>query len=160
MHRITASALHGRTIGSDGQTTSAFVWGVNRPSDSKATNSILVENETIFDKKNTVFGRAELVQKTGEDLVLDETTIQNASGTRFNVGAFQLGYIRELTRLRWATIGLGAAGTLNFVPASLEGAYGSRNPIGTFVFVRLRPFHLKGSAMPAMKGMDASMYSH
>jgi len=156
LHRMTASALHGRKIGSDGQSTSAFVWGLNRPGDSKATNSVLLENETIFDKKNTVFGRAELVQKTGEDLVLDE----NASGTRFNVGAFQLGYIRELARLRWATIGVGAAGTLNFVPASLEDVYGSRNPIGTFVFLRLRPFHVKGTAMPAMEGTDAGMHSH
>ena len=158
MHRITASALHGRKIGADGQAASALVWGVNRRGgDSKPTSSILLENETIFDKKNTIFGRAELVQKTGEDLVLDETTIPNAFSTRFNVGAFQLGYIRELTRLRWATIGLGAAGTLNFVPASLEDAYGSRHPIGTFVFVRLRPFHHGGSAMPSM---EAGTYSH
>ena len=161
MHRITASALHGRKIGADGQTTSALVWGVNRHGgDSKATNSVLLENETIFDKKSTVFGRAELVQKTGEDLVLDETAVENASSRRFNIGAFQLGYIRELTRFRWATIGLGAAGTLNFVPASLEGIYGSQNPIGTFLFLRLRPFHLKGSVMPAMNGMEAGTYSH
>jgi hypothetical protein len=161
MHRITASALHGRKIGADGKATSALVWGVNRHGgDSKATNSILLENETIFDKHNTVFGRAEVVQKTGEDLVLDEGTIDNASGTRFNLGAFQLGYIRELTRLRWATIGLGAAGTVNLVPKSLEDVYGSRNPIGTFVFVRLRPFHLKGTAMPGMTGTETDRHSH
>ena len=161
MHRITASALHGRKIGAEGQAASALVWGVNRHGgDSKATNSILIENETIFDRKNTLFGRAELVQKTGEDLVLDETTLENASETRFNVGAFQLGYIRELTRLRWATVGLGAAGTLSFVPESLEDVYGSRNPVGAFVFVRLRPFHLKGAAMPGMMGTETDRHSH
>lgn len=153
MHRITASALHGSKVGMQGQTSSAVVWGVNRPANhSKAAHSVLLENETIFDQKNTVFGRAELVQKTGEDLVLDENT--RASDERFNVGALQLGYIRELTRLRWATVGLGAAATLNFVPPSLEDVYGSRNPTGVFVFLRVRPFHLKDRAMPAMEGME------
>jgi hypothetical protein len=152
MHRITASALHGRSIGAEGQATSAIIWGVNRHGgDSKPTHSFLLENETIFDIKNTFFGRAELVQKTGEDLALEENAIGNAK--RFNVGALQLGYIRELTRLRWATLGLGAAGTLNFVPESLEDVYGSRNPIGTFVFLRVRPFHLKSAVMAPMKGM-------
>ncbi len=147
MHRFTASALHGKAIGTDGQTSSAVVWGVNRHGDeSKATHSILFENETILDRKNTLFGRAELVQKTGEDLALDDE-IPDAAEKQFNVGALQIGYIRELTRFRWATIGIGAAGTLNFVPESLEDVYGSRNPVGTFVFLRLRPFHLKSSAM-------------
>jgi hypothetical protein len=143
MHRLTVSTLHGQKIGADGQTTSAFVWGVNRHGgDSKETHSVLLENETIFDRKNTVFSRAELVQKTGEDLVLDDDTFGNAHDRRFNIGALQLGYIRELTRLRWATLGLGAAGTLNFLPKSLEDVYGSRNPVGAFVFLRVRPFHL------------------
>jgi hypothetical protein len=119
-----------------------------------------MENETIFDRKNTMFGRAELVQKTGEDLVLDGSTPDLASEKRFNVGALQLGYIRELTRLQWATVGFGAAGTLNFVPKSLEDIYGSRNPIGSFFFLRVRPFHLKGGSMPAMKDMNSDSHSH
>jgi hypothetical protein len=154
LHRITASALHGKPMGTDGQTSSAIVWGVNRHgAASNTTHSVLFENETIFTTKNTLFGRAEFVQKTGEDLVLDEGTTDNFSEKRFNVGALQLGYIRELARLQWSTIGLGAAATLNFVPESLADVYGSRNPAGVFVFLRLRPFHLKGDRMPAMEQM-------
>jgi hypothetical protein len=152
MHRITASVLHGRSVGADGQAASAFVWGMNRPGgDSKPTHSFLVENETILDTKNTIFGRAELIQKTGEDLVLGENVPLER---RFNLGALQLGYIRELIRLQWATIGVGGAGTLNFVPRSLEDVYGSRNPVGTFLFLRVRPFHVKASSMQLMKGME------
>jgi hypothetical protein len=62
------------------------------------------------------------------------------------VGALQLGYIREVARTHWATIGLGTAGTLNFVPAALEPYYGSRNPTGVFVFLRMRPFHSSRSS--------------
>lgn len=160
IHRITASALHGRMIGADGQAASAVVWGVNRHGgESKPTHTVLVENETILDRKNTVFGRAELVQKTGEDLSLSESSQPILDGSvdlseqRFNVGVLQLGYIRELARLGWATIGLGGSGTLNFLPKSLEDVYGSRNPVGTFLFVRVRPFHVKASSMQPMKGM-------
>jgi hypothetical protein len=167
MHRITASALHGRVIGADGQAASALVWGVNRHGgDTKPTHTFLVENETILDKRNTIFGRAELVQKTGEDLALDESSMPVLNGSvdvsemRFNVGAVQLGYIRELARRRWATIGLGAGATLNFVPKSLEDVYGSRNPVGTFFFLRVRPFHLNPGVMQRMNGMGTSRRVH
>ncbi|HYN80154.1 MAG TPA: hypothetical protein VES88_01520 [Gemmatimonadaceae bacterium] len=153
MHRITASILHGRKLGSDGQAASTLSWGMNRHGAlARATHSILLESEIILDTRNTLFGRTELVQKTGEDLALDE----DQSLTRFNVGSAQLGYIREVARVRWATIGLGAAGTLNFVPASLEPGYGSQTPMGAFFFLRLRPFHLPMSSMPVMKGMGSA----
>jgi hypothetical protein len=155
MHRITASALHGQKIGVDGQSASALIIGMNRHGTSKASHSVLLENETILDSKNTIFGRTEFVQKSGDDLALAESQ----SATKFNVGTAQLGYIREVARIHWATVGLGAAGTLNFVPAALESAYGSRNPMGALVFVRLRPFHVPMGSMPGMK-MSSPQQSH
>ena len=165
-HRLTASALHGRKVGVNGQMSSALIWGANRHSaGSKATHSFLVENETLLDSRNTVFGRAELVQKTGEDLVLGENTpaifpVDDLSEERFNVGSLQLGYIRELTRLRWATLGVGGGATLNFVPRSLEETYGSRHPIGTFIFLRIRPFHKRSAAMSGMNETTGGSTSH
>jgi hypothetical protein len=155
MHRTTASAQHGRRVGENGQMASAIVWGVNRHGGgSNPTHSVLVENQTILDTRNTIFGRGEFIQKTAEDLALDHSDV------RYNVGALQLGYIRELARVRWATVGLGAAGTLNFVPTSLEEVYGSRNPLGAFVFLRVRPFHLKTSSMPPMDDMGSGGMKH
>jgi hypothetical protein len=155
MHRITASAIHGARLGADGQIASAFIWGANKHSTSANWSSgLLAESEAIVDAHNTLFGRAELVQKNAEELVVD-VPVTTRSGTvlpplpsaqRFDVSALQLGYIREIARARWATIGLGAAGTLNFVPTALEPYYGSRNPIGMFVFLRLRPFHSSRSS--------------
>ena len=150
MHRVTASALHGAGLGADGQVASAFIWGANKHSSQSGwSNAFLAESEAILDRDNTVFGRAEVVQKSAEDLVVDNPVILRSGAVlpgfsvsqTFNVGAVQLGYIREVARTRWATLGLGAAGTLNFVPAALEPYYGSRNPTGMFVFVRMRPFH-------------------
>ncbi len=162
MHRITASVLHGRSIGSDGQVATALIWGSNKPGgESSRSHSVLLESEAILDKNNTIFGRTEFVQKSAEDLVVDEgfTTgggvkLPAFSATqRFDVGTLQLGYIRELARIRWGTIGLGAAGTLNVVPRPLEPYYGSRTPAGAFVFLRVRPFHLSKKPAAPMGGM-------
>jgi hypothetical protein len=51
------------------------------------------------------------------------------------------------------TLGLGALGTVNFVPAAVESIYGSRTPRGLFVFLRLRPSHLHEKEMAKMPGM-------
>jgi hypothetical protein len=156
MHRVTASVLHGAQLGADGQWSSAFIWGANKHNGEASSNGFLVESEAILDRRNTLFGRTELVKKSAEDLVVDNPVVTR-NGTllpgfpasqRFNVGAVQLGYIREAARMHWATIGIGAAGTFNFVPAPLEPYYGSRNPTGLFVFARFRPFHSTRSAMP------------
>ncbi|MDQ6770991.1 MAG: hypothetical protein M3Z54_13495 [Gemmatimonadota bacterium] len=164
MHRITASVLHGARIGSDGQWASALIWGANKHSaQPRWSNGFLAESEAILDRHNTLFGRAELVQKSAEELVVDIPVVTK-NGTvlpplpasqRFDVGALQLGYIREVARTHWATIGLAVAGTVNFVPAQLEPYYGSRNPTGVFIFLRLRPFHIPRSTMQnnEMSGM-------
>jgi hypothetical protein len=150
MHRLTASVMHGTRLGNDGQWASAFIWGTNKHSGQPSwSNGFLAESEAILGKQTSLFGRGELVQKSAADLVVDNPVVTR-NGTvlpgfpasqRFNVGALQLGYIREVARTHWATIGLGAAGTLNFVPAPLEPYYGARHPTGTFIFLRLRPFH-------------------
>jgi hypothetical protein len=165
MHRVTASAMHGDQLGIDGQWASTLIWGANTHSAQPGwSNGFLAESEAILDKYNTVFGRAEVVQKSAGDLVVDNpVTLKNGAvlpgfpaSQSFNVDALQLGYVRELGRSHWATIGLGVAGTLNFVPAALEPYYGSRNPTGMFIFLRLRPFHLTKSSTPMndMGGMQ------
>src|SRR5436190_1608247 len=137
MHRVTTSFLHGSRLGPDGQWASAFIWGANKHSTTAGwSNGFLAESEAILNTRNTLFGRTEVVTKSAEDLVVDNpVTLRNGqvlpgfpATQKFNVGAMQLGYIRELARLRWSTIGLGAAGALNFVPTSLEQYYGSKHP--------------------------------
>ena len=143
-HRITASVLHGTKLGAEGQVASAVIWGANAH-DGDFTHSVLAESEGILDRSNTILGRAEFVQKGAADLGLP-------SDRHFNVAAVSAGYIREIVRLGGATIGLGAMGTVNVIPSSLETTYGSKNPVGGAVFVRLRP--TTNSTMGAMRGMS------
>jgi hypothetical protein len=163
MHRITASIQHGARLGSDGQVATTLVWGANKHSSLPGlSNSVLLESESILDRRNTLFGRSEFVQKSAEEIVVADPILTRSgqvlpglpTNERFNLGTFQLGYIREAGRTHWATIGLGLAATLNFVTTALEPYYGSRTPAGMFVFLRLRPFHIARKAMTDMRGMD------
>jgi hypothetical protein len=152
LHRITASAMYGTPLGSDGEWTTSFVYGANKmPSLPNLSNSLLLESEAVVDGKNTAFGRLERVQKSADELVLDVPPFGFPPGREFGVGAATLGYIREIVGFSGATIGLGVSGTLNVVPAALTGAYGSRTPVGGLVFLRLRPTFRRG----AMAGMSA-----
>ena len=157
LHRVTASVLHGTKLGTEGQWSSAFIWGANKLSGHHdVTHGLLAETEAVLDASNTIFARAEYVQKSAEDLVLDDASAVPAGATVFDashvfeVGALALGYIREIGRWRWATIGLGAEGTINVVPGALADVYGSRTPLGGLVFVRLRPFAAKMKGMAGM----------
>jgi hypothetical protein len=150
IHRITASALHGVKLGADGQWATSFVWGANAHAGSSLTHAVLLESEAVLDRSNTIFGRAEWVQKSAEELVLDTPLYGFASDRIFPVSATSLGFVRELTQWNGATLGLGAMGTVNMVPSALESAYGSRTPLGALVFVRLRPFRSADSGMGGM----------
>jgi hypothetical protein len=137
VRRLVASAMHGRALGQGGQWATTLIYGRNEGDAHDASQSVLLESEAVLNGRHTVFGRAEYVQKTGHDLQvagIDEDA-------RLNVSAFSLGYILELTRGRGVTIGVGARGSINVVPRTIEAAYGSRTPVGGMVFLRLRPYH-------------------
>ena len=156
MHRITASAIYGASLGTEGQWAATLVWGANKPSTEPGlSHSILVEAEANLDRRNTLIGRAEFVQKTVGDLVLDTPQFGFAADRSFNVGAVSLGYIRELTQLWHASLGLGAMGTVNAVPSALTTAYGSRAPVGGMVFLRLRAARSPGNVMSGIGGMNS-----
>jgi hypothetical protein len=155
MHRITASLLHGRRLGTEGQLATTLIWGANRRS-GKTTHSALAEAEAIVDRGNTVFARVELVQKTAEELVLPTGPGGFTPDSTFNVVALSLGYIHEVGRTSWGTVGVGLQGSLNVVPTSLDPMYGSRTPVGGMVFLRIRPIHARhdmGTTMTPMPGM-------
>ena len=58
---------------------------------------------------------------------------------RFNVSALVLGYVREVVQYAGASLGLGARGSLDFVPEGLKATYSTRTPAGIALYARLRP---------------------
>jgi hypothetical protein len=137
VERYTASVLYAHSSGMAGHVVSSLVWGANR-SHGQTTHALLLEAQAIVRHANTIFARAELVQKTAEELALPATFDPESVLTVASVSA---GYIRDVAQRGGVALGIGARGTVSVVPAALETAYGSRTPLGALVFVRLRPVH-------------------
>lgn len=143
MHRLTSSAMYGRTVGDHGQVASTVIYGANKHFSHRWSNSLLAESEATLDERNTIFGRVEYVEKSAEELQIPGFGDEH----KFVVESFSLGYIRELVaHARPLTFGVGIRGTINLVSKELEPAYGSRTPAGAMIFVRLRPNHAPHSA--------------
>lgn len=151
LKRMTASSLYGAKLGREGQLAAAVVVGANKhATEADYSRSVLLEGEAILDAKNTLFGRAEQVEKDAIDLAIFTSSSAPAPEAHWNVRAVSLGYIREVARVGRGTIGIGASATLNLLPSSLRATYGSRTPMGTVIFLRLRPFR----SAPMMHDME------
>jgi hypothetical protein len=155
-HRITASAMYGRPIGTAGQWATTLLWSANAFSGvAGLSHSVLLESEAVLNARNTLFARVERAPRTAADLALAGPPASLAPDRAFAVGALSLGYVRELVATRGATFGLGAIATVNVVPAEVGSAYGSRAPVGGMIFLRARVVGLRqGGPMHDMNGMS------
>ena len=129
LRRTTASVIQLAKLPDNTQFATTFGWGRN--DHGEATNAFLIE-PSYFAKCYTIFGRAEYVEKTGDELGLLPAT------RKIPVKQITLGASRELVTGRPYQFALGASATYTFKPADLEATYG-KNPVGFWVFLRLRP---------------------
>jgi hypothetical protein len=133
LRRTTASAMYNKAFSGDRNWASTFVWGQNHSDDGR-TNSFLLESNYDF-YKNSIFGRAEQVQKNAHELVLQDP---HPAGN-FWVQAYSAGYLRDIVKDKGLDVGLGAMATFNFNPPSIAGFYGGTRHAGWQVFMRIRP---------------------
>jgi hypothetical protein len=129
IHRFGAAAL-----AAQGGFNGALVWGANATLGGATSHSILAEGDVALHGRHHLFGRAEYVRKTAEDLVVAGAS----ANERYDLGSLVVGYLKTWDggRGEW---GLGVRGSVGLVPASLESAYGSRAPLGVAIFARWRP---------------------
>ena len=139
LRRTTASVMYNKKIGEDRNWASTFVWGQNNK-EGEFTNSYLFESDYTFGK-NALFGRFELVQKDGHELVLDHDDPIHDSV--FLVGAYSVGYTRDLVKERGLDVGVGGMATFNTNPSELVPYYGGTKHAGWQLFVRFRPSKMK-----------------
>jgi hypothetical protein len=133
-HRTTASAIYNLPLGHDSNWSNTFVWGQNNDTGEGKTQSFLVESN-YQRGRDTVYFRWERVEKSGHELVLNE-----AADTRvFPVGAYTLGYVRDLSHGNGLDIGLGAQFTINNNPDTLDRYYGDDVGYAFEFFLRIRP---------------------
>ncbi len=144
MHRRGAALL---ATGGHGHRRwfAAAVYGANIATGaSRWSNSALLEGTVDLDRVNTVFGRVEYVQKSSFDLALPTTTASD-------LGEISAGYARTLGIREGIALGVGARGTVNFVPPVLSVAYGSRLPLGAAVYLSIRPTGAEPRGMHEMR---------
>ncbi len=150
LHRLGVSALTTQPFGKGGQWASALIWGANDPIGSgRLSNSVVLESNLDLDGTNSIFGRAEYVRKSAEDLVLPAAP----PAAVYDVGALALGYHRTLLAAGGVTAGAGIRGAVNFVPAALVSVYGSRTPMGVAAYLTLRPAGVASGGMMEMPSL-------
>lgn len=145
VHRYGASALYGGRGIAGGAWESSLIWGANEHA-GVAENSVIVETNLEIGRKNAVFGRAEYVRKSAQDLVLPNVNPEQQFDIRSLVG----GYMREIGSIPGGSIGLGGRVSVNFISPALASFYGTRTPAGIDVYIRVRP---KRMATETMHGM-------
>jgi hypothetical protein len=133
VHRMTASVMRDHALDHAGHWAVTAVFGLNKENGESATVALLLEGLVDLDGKNAVFGRAELGQKTGPDLVL----MPSLDDRHFVVGNIGLGYLRNVGVFGGFVPGIGVRGILDFVPSEVEPFYGSRVFAGGMIFVRV-----------------------
>jgi hypothetical protein len=152
-HRLSASWVYNKPLDEDANFTSTLVWGRNIVSGEGTSDSFLVEAD-YQRGRDAVFGRIENIRKSGHELVLPEALHDRM----FDLGAYTVGYVRDLKHGEGVDAGLGAAVSVGSKPSSLNAYYGSGAPVSFQVFLRLRPSRMKrgASSGEGMEGMRAS----
>ena len=137
--RATASLQYSRPMqGSDWSTS--LIWGRNHDTfDHRNSNAYLIESVAPYRGKNFFTGRAELVDK--DELFLDQPDVEafldRTAGSTFRIGAYTIGYTRDVDLFQRIETGIGANFTAYSLPSAIKPYYGDR-PVGGDVFVRFR----------------------
>jgi hypothetical protein len=138
VHRTTASLTHVWSDDRENHVASTLAWGINR-AQGENSHAMLFEANWRTAGRWNVFGRAEYVEKSGEELVIEpEERI-------FDLKQLNLGVSRELVSDRSWELALGGSVSYTFAPSELDSRYGE-NPVGWWIFLRLRPAMMEHAA--------------
>lgn len=130
LRRTTASVMNLKKLSDETHLATTLAWGRNDHGDAP-TNAFLLES-SYMTKTFSLFGRAEYVEKTGEELDL------LPDDRRIPVRELSVGFTRELRSDGPYQLAVGGSVTYSFAPRDLDAVYG-KNPVGFWVFLRLRP---------------------
>ncbi|MEA3187848.1 MAG: hypothetical protein QOD99_1678, partial [Chthoniobacter sp.] len=139
VRRTTASASYNLPLRDQGNWATTLAWGLNDEAGIRS-NAVLLETNLNLADRNSIFGRIEYVQKTGEELLVAPER------KKFDLTEVTVGASHELTPGRPYSVALGASLIYTFKPSSLDGFYGD-HPLGLWVFFRIRPGTMDHGAM-------------
>ncbi|MFT3932756.1 MAG: hypothetical protein QM726_03995 [Chitinophagaceae bacterium] len=135
VHRTTASAIYSKSFTDNNTFNATLLWGMNKTPGHDGENAALGE-ASWKKKKLALYLRYEWVQKSVEELALDESIYGH--DVLFPVNAFTIGYNYDLLQLGHAKLALGSQLSVYHAPSSLNSLYG-KNPMAAEVFLRIYP---------------------
>jgi hypothetical protein len=135
VNRTTASVTYSSRGFGKTFTNITALWGMNKTKSHNAENGVLLEGSHTM-KKTTLYGRYEWVQKSLEELNLDEADFGHDA--LFPVHAFTSGVQQEIFGIGKTRVALGGQFSFYDPGTRLSGLYGD-NPLAGEVFLRIYP---------------------
>jgi hypothetical protein len=135
IHRSTASVIYSKQLPAKSNVNATVLWGMNKIPGHAGDHAILAEGEWRRNKL-AIFTRYEWIQKTSEELSLDENIY--GSNTVFPVNAFTIGLNYDLLRIGRSRLAAGGQWTLYHADDRLVPLYG-KNPMAVEAYLRLYP---------------------
>ena len=146
VRRTTASVQYNRPF-RRGNLAAAFIWGRNHESHDGEIfnlNGYTFETTANVLDRNYLYTRLELVDKSGllRHSELHDLGFDHDVHPQFRIGAYTLGYVRDVWNTDKMSVGVGGDFTFYSKPAILDSVYGS-SPKSYKFFIRFRPGRMK-----------------
>jgi hypothetical protein len=137
--RTTASLAYSKPM-HNAAWSSSLIWGRNHSTATfRNLNSYLAETALPVGRKNWITGRFELVDK--DELFSNQPDLAQQIdvlyGSTFRIGAYTVGYTRDVDLFRHIQTGVGANFSAYSLPGAIKPYYGN-HPVGGNIFIRLR----------------------
>ena len=133
--RTTASVTYSQKVFLNNFFNATALWGVNKKAHGEGEHAVLLEG-VYTERKWSVYSRYEWVQKSAEELQLDENIFGHHS--IFPVHAFTAGANYNLFNLGKTKVALGGHFTFFNPDKELSTLYG-QNPLGGQIYLRFYP---------------------
>lgn len=139
VNRTTASVSYSSKGDAGVFTNLTALWGFNKIKDHGGSNAFLLEAAHSI-KKTTVYGRYEWVQKSGEELYLDEDAFD--AEKLYPVHALTAGLSHDILSIGKTRVALGGQLSAYKPAKELYDLYG-KNPFAGQVYIRIYPAAMK-----------------
>jgi hypothetical protein len=139
VYRTSASAIYSLPLRNDSWFNAVAAWGMNKEKGHDGEHAAVAEGSWNT-RRTAVYGRYEFVQKSTEELALDEN-IYGHDGL-FPVHTATLGANYRLLRWKNANLAAGAQFSIYAADKKLDNLYG-KNPMSFEVYFRIYPGLMK-----------------
>lgn len=139
INRTTASASYSLPLANDGWLNAVALWGRNKTKDHEGEHAFLLEGSWRRSRL-AVYGRYEYVQKSVEELNLDE--VLYGDDAIFPINALTAGFSYDILQIGKTRLAGGSQFTIYKADSKLENLYG-KNPMAVQLYLRLYPALMK-----------------